>query len=828
MRRQRQTGGTHASGNPGFEAPAAHPPPSIGNGNTMDGTPNHGGEMVGRATAAAAASSWDIEEDHLLSYFLCGNDGNHSNGLPTIDAVQEHHTTESTATTAGLWAGTSAPDLDHQPCTPAVQFYASTSRHVSHHPPQQHQQQQQQQQQQGLQLQQPIMQNVPVHSNLNKVPSRADTSSSSSSSLSSLAAALALGGGPAVMQVQQHLQARETSTHPPTSPPPSHISPISPAHVLSSHQHHHETMMLPPPPRFPNQNVTTQHGTHASQLMTQSITPPVTQSIMSTTATSQHATPMPLPQPQQQWHHPPQTTPQWQTAPTQVNFSTHQQQNPSNHVEWIRQVNSIVGSMAAQAMPLLAPAQPHAAPMMQPQHPPSIQPALPQHQQNHPPNSNMESGTTQSYAPIAPPPVSHLAINPPTQLKLQPQPQAILPNSTNLLPHPSLHPPPSMPSSITTSSFPPPNTAAPQGPGESEERRQRRLARNRESARLSRRRKKEHLANLGDRVEKLHNQIESVRRERMERMEMSLKKNRRDGIRQLLNVKKDDQTSSATTNDRAMELMNKLALILRETAPNCPVRKASIHFQYNTLKQTLLPQYYKYLLWLTTRQPDYFLAGKESRPKNTAKSSGRVSSKQIGEELTTTFKTSKETPPNKHAKSKSSSVPTGILSCRSDQASKLWPLFCYELSVSVDQEERFLLAHKRAQEKENFANDRAQIEVAATLTSNLKTGMLFQSDMATHRSETCLFQILTPTQVCGFLRWFANNRERCRNVARVLVTEKKEGVVRNKDEDVKVENCDEGLSEGWKGVDGELDGEVTLNDICRRLDEALKFQSKDS
>eukprot|EP00957_Ditylum_brightwellii_P032583 2469581-Ditylum_brightwellii.AAC.1 len=62
MRRQRQTGGTHASGNPGFEAPAAHPPPSIGNGNTMDGTPNHGGEMVGRATAAAAASSWDIEE----------------------------------------------------------------------------------------------------------------------------------------------------------------------------------------------------------------------------------------------------------------------------------------------------------------------------------------------------------------------------------------------------------------------------------------------------------------------------------------------------------------------------------------------------------------------------------------------------------------------------------------------------------------------------------------------------------------------------------------------------------------------------------------------
>jgi len=106
--------------------------------------------------------------------------------------------------------------------------------------------------------------------------------------------------------------------------------------------------------------------------------------------------------------------------------------------------------------------------------------------------------------------------------------------------------------------------------------------------------------------------------------------------------------------------------------------------------------------------------------------------------------------------------------------------------------------------------------------------MLFQSDMATHRSETCLFQILTPTQVCGFLRWFANNRERCRNVARVLVTEKKEGVVRNKDEDVKVENCDEGLSEGWKGVDGELDGEVTLNDICRRLDEALKFQSKDS
>eukprot|EP00957_Ditylum_brightwellii_P127067 9687107-Ditylum_brightwellii.AAC.1 len=60
--------------------------------------------------------------------------------------------------------------------------------------------------------------------------------------------------------------------------------------------------------------------------------------------------------------------------------------------------------------------------------------------------------TTQSFTPIAPP-VSHF-VNPNLQLKLQPQPQAILPNNTSLLPHPSLQPS-SMPTSTTTTSFQP-------------------------------------------------------------------------------------------------------------------------------------------------------------------------------------------------------------------------------------------------------------------------------------------------------------------------------------------------------------------------------------
>jgi hypothetical protein len=70
----------------------------------------------------------------------------------------------------------------------------------------------------------------------------------------------------------------------------------------------------------------------------------------------------------------------------------------------------------------------------------------------------------------------------------------------------------------------------------------------------------------------------------------------------------------------------------------------------------------------------------------------RVSSKQIGEDLSNAWKSEAKTsscPPDQDGNR------TNTLTCETSQATKFWPLVAYELSLSVDQEERLLIAHKR-------------------------------------------------------------------------------------------------------------------------------------
>ena len=66
------------------------------------------------------------------------------------------------------------------------------------------------------------------------------------------------------------------------------------------------------------------------------------------------------------------------------------------------------------------------------------------------------------------------------------------------------------------------------------------------------------------------------------------------------------------------------------------------------------------------------------------KGTGRVSSKQVGEDISIN-----------HRNAVKAGEANGNVSCRADDAEKMWPLLCYELSVSLDQEEKFLQVYKR-------------------------------------------------------------------------------------------------------------------------------------
>ena len=70
----------------------------------------------------------------------------------------------------------------------------------------------------------------------------------------------------------------------------------------------------------------------------------------------------------------------------------------------------------------------------------------------------------------------------------------------------------------------------------------------------------------------------------------------------------------------------------------------------------------------------------------TNKGSGRVSSKQVGEELFASNKNS----------FKSGTGGKFAVNCDANDMNQVWPLLCYELGVSVDQEERFMQSFRRS------------------------------------------------------------------------------------------------------------------------------------
>mmetsp|Transcript_4170 Transcript_4170/g.5981 ORF Transcript_4170/g.5981 Transcript_4170/m.5981 type:complete len:572 (+) Transcript_4170:138-1853(+) len=296
---------------------------------------------------------------------------------------------------------------------------------------------------------------------------------------------------------------------------------------------------------------------------------------------------------------------------------------------------------------------------------------------------------------------------------------------------------------------------------ESQERRARRLARNRESARQSRRRKKERLASLSCQVNKLHSQLEQERRRLFEELEPELQALRRKTIDALENEEDDA---------RRLELIRDT---FAQFGPNCLLRKEAISYQYAALEKFMLPKHQIFILWLTLQGGGFFTAGKEERAK-TEGANNRISSKQIGEELTNEWKgnaggsTKGNGKRNKQKASKSSAEMVdesgmSTLTARSNEPHRLWPLFSYDMSISVDQEERLIQFHQQSQEMNTLPDNRREMSDAMKLIQNMKRGILSQCQATVGRNERLLVDILEPDQSANFLKWCQRNGSRYQN-----------------------------------------------------------------
>jgi hypothetical protein len=138
-------------------------------------------------------------------------------------------------------------------------------------------------------------------------------------------------------------------------------------------------------------------------------------------------------------------------------------------------------------------------------------------------------------------------------------------------------------------------------------RRQKRLERNRESARLSRRRRKHYLEVLEDRVTDLSVEVDQGRREHASKAVYTVLEKRRAVL----------QTESPTDSD-----LIKLGKSLNRTSQELLVVST---FQTQQLKSFALAPHIKFVLWLTLQGDTYFRGGRAA--------SERLSAARIGERV---------------------------------------------------------------------------------------------------------------------------------------------------------------------------------------------------
>mmetsp|Transcript_5681 Transcript_5681/g.13389 ORF Transcript_5681/g.13389 Transcript_5681/m.13389 type:complete len:711 (+) Transcript_5681:158-2290(+) len=241
-------------------------------------------------------------------------------------------------------------------------------------------------------------------------------------------------------------------------------------------------------------------------------------------------------------------------------------------------------------------------------------------------------------------------------------------------------------------------------------RRQKRLERNRESARLSRRRRKQYLEVLEERVTQLSIEMDQGRREHAGTAMETVIKKRKDAI--------------LKAEAPIQEFITKLDRGLSRTSSELSVLST---FCIQQLKSLSLSPHSKFILWLTLQGDSYFRGGRAA--------SERLSAARIGERMLLGGD-DKVTPIN-----------------------SMWPLVCNEIGLSYDQEERVRNFQRTLLQTPTTWLDRHTSRAAglavAAFDSSLKT-----VTQSIREREQVVAEQLTPEQRMKFARWAERNSER--------------------------------------------------------------------
>uniref|UniRef100_A0A7S2P3L7 BZIP domain-containing protein n=1 Tax=Leptocylindrus danicus TaxID=163516 RepID=A0A7S2P3L7_9STRA len=261
-------------------------------------------------------------------------------------------------------------------------------------------------------------------------------------------------------------------------------------------------------------------------------------------------------------------------------------------------------------------------------------------------------------------------------------------------------------------------------------RRQRRLERNRESARLSRRRRKQYLEVLEDRVGSLSEQMDAGRREHVKIAVQTLKKLRDRRLQMALEVLA--KSSSSQSSQHIPVLESHLRALNGVNSRSCDELRVANEFQKEQLRCLTLPAHSRFLMWLTLQNDEFFRGGRAA--------SERLSAARIGEKM---------------------------LSGGTDRvppSGNMWPLFCNEVGLSYDQEEKVRQFQRMMLTKNQTWLDRHSAKAGEMTLFSAHACINGLSETIRQR-ESRLLDVLSIEQRVKFLAWARQRQENIKNLA---------------------------------------------------------------
>jgi len=275
----------------------------------------------------------------------------------------------------------------------------------------------------------------------------------------------------------------------------------------------------------------------------------------------------------------------------------------------------------------------------------------------------------------------------------------------------------------------------------------RRLQRNRESARQSRKRKKEQLEVLEVGVAELHEQVGALHEAHVALCEHTLASQR---LRLLLHLEPIANKPVRTAEEDAVA-GDAAAQLVERFGPDCAERRAVREHHFEQLQGLLLPAHARLLLWLT-HQPDAFFAaslpgfapvggsdtGSFSSFRRSGSSGDVAAAVPLGaeEEEASTAAASEDT-----------------------SGGHVWALLCSELSLSPEQADKLRLHLRRLLAHPATPHETWRLGVAYAYVCKLRKTAAVRAAAAQAQLEY-LHRLLSPPQLLRYLLWVHRNEGR--------------------------------------------------------------------